>query len=84
MTVAINGIGVAGATLAYWLRQAGHEPVLFEEAPAFRTGGYLIDLWGLGYEIAERMGLIPTLRERCYEMRRMLPFASRAIHTETS
>ncbi len=71
MRVAINGIGVAGSTLAYWLRQFGHEPVLFEKAPAFRTGGYLIDFWGLGYEIAERMGLVPTLRERCYVMERM-------------
>ena len=71
MRVAINGTGVAGPTLAYWLRRYGHEPVLFEKAPALRTGGYLIDFWGLGYEIAERMGLIPTLRERCYEMERM-------------
>jgi len=71
MRVAINGTGVAGPTLAYWLRHFGHEPVLFEKAPSPRTGGYLIDFWGLGYEIAERMGLIPVLRERCYEMERM-------------
>ncbi len=71
MRVAINGIGVGGPTLAYWLRRSGHEPVLFEQAPALRTGGYLIDFWGLGYEIAERMGLFPALRERCYEMERM-------------
>ena len=31
--------------------------VLFEKAPAPRAGGYLIDFWGLGYEIAERMGI---------------------------
>jgi 2-polyprenyl-6-methoxyphenol hydroxylase-like FAD-dependent oxidoreductase len=71
MRVAINGIGVAGPTLAYWLRRSGHEPVLFEKAPALRAGGYLIDFWGLGYEIAERMGIISTLREHCYEMERM-------------
>jgi 2-polyprenyl-6-methoxyphenol hydroxylase-like FAD-dependent oxidoreductase len=71
MRVAINGAGVAGPTLAYWLREYGHQPVLFEKAPAFRTGGYLIDFWGLGYEIAERMGLIPTLRQQCYVMERM-------------
>ncbi|MGE5277629.1 MAG: FAD-binding domain [Acidobacteriota bacterium] len=71
MRVAINGTGVAGPTLAYWLRRAGHEPVLFEKAPAPRTGGYLIDFWGLGYEIAERMGLVPALRERCYLMERL-------------
>jgi 2-polyprenyl-6-methoxyphenol hydroxylase-like FAD-dependent oxidoreductase len=70
MKVAINGIGVAGPTLAYWLRQYGHEPVLFERAPALRTGGYLIDFWGLGYEIAERMGLLAHLLERSYRMER--------------
>src|ERR1044071_3550888 len=71
MKVAINGIGVAGPTLAYWLRQYGHEPVLFEKAPALRTGGYLIDFWGLGYEIAERMGLMARLLECSYRMERM-------------
>ena len=71
MRVAINGMGIAGPTLAYWLRRAGHDPVLFEKAPAPRTGGYLIDFWGLGYEIAERMGIIPTLRERGYEMHQL-------------
>ena len=71
MRVAINGMGIAGPTLAYWLRRSGHDPVLFEKAPAVRTGGYLIDFWGLGYEIAERMGIIPTLRERGYEMKRL-------------
>lgn len=39
LRVAINGIGVAGPTLAYWLRHYGMEPVLFEKAPALRTGG---------------------------------------------
>jgi 2-polyprenyl-6-methoxyphenol hydroxylase-like FAD-dependent oxidoreductase len=71
MRVAINGIGVAGPTLAYWLRESGHEPVLFEKALALRAGGYLIDFWGLGYEIAERMGILPALRERCYVMKRL-------------
>jgi 2-polyprenyl-6-methoxyphenol hydroxylase-like FAD-dependent oxidoreductase len=41
--LAINGTGVAGPTLAYWLQRFGHEPVLFEKAPALRTGGYVID-----------------------------------------
>ena len=71
MRVAINGMGVAGPTLAYWLRRSGHDPLLFEKAPAVRTGGYIIDFWGLGYDIAERMGIIPALRERGYEMKRL-------------
>ena len=71
MRVAINGMGIAGPTLAYWLRRSGHDPVLFEKAPALRSGGYLIDFWGLGYEIAERMGIISTLREHSYQMKRL-------------
>lgn len=71
MKVAINGTGVAGPALAYWLRRLGHEPVLFEKAAALRTGGYLIDFWGLGYTIAERMGILASLRARGYEMQRM-------------
>ncbi|HVV46361.1 MAG TPA: FAD-binding domain [Bryobacteraceae bacterium] len=71
MKIAINGIGVAGPALAYWLKRLGHEPVMFERAPALRTGGYLIDFWGLGYTIAERMGILETLRARSYEMQRM-------------
>ena len=71
MRVAINGMGIAGPTLAYWLRRSGHDPVLFEKAPAVRSGGYLIDFWGLGYEIAERMGIIPTLRKHSYVMKRL-------------
>ncbi|MEO5820591.1 MAG: hypothetical protein ABIT71_08795 [Vicinamibacteraceae bacterium] len=40
----------------------------FERAPTSRTGGYVIDFWGLGFEIAERMGLVPALLARCYRM----------------
>ena len=55
-TVLISGAGIAGPTLAYWLKAAGFEPTLIERRPALRTGGYVIDFWGLGYDIAERMG----------------------------
>ena len=71
MRIAINGTGVAGPTLAYWLRRFGHEPILFEKADSLRTGGYVIDFWGLGFEIAERMGLVPALLERCYRIKRL-------------
>src|SRR5690348_4693696 len=68
MKIAINGAGIAGTTLAYWLRKAGHEVLLIESAPQLRSGGYIIDFWGGGYDIAERMGLIPQLRSLGYEM----------------
>jgi 2-polyprenyl-6-methoxyphenol hydroxylase-like FAD-dependent oxidoreductase len=59
MRIIINGAGIAGPTLAYWLRKAGHEVVLVELAPQLRTGGYVIDFGLVGYDIAETMGLIP-------------------------
>jgi len=31
MRVIINGVGIAGPTLAYWLRKAGHEVLLVGE-----------------------------------------------------
>jgi len=51
MRVIINGVGVAGPTLAYWLRRAGHEVVLVEAAPRLRSGGYVIDFWGVGQAV---------------------------------
>ena len=53
MKVLISGAGIAGPTLAFWLRQYGIAPTLVESATALRTGGYVIDFWGLGYDIAE-------------------------------
>lgn len=69
MQVIVNGIGIAGPTLAYWLRKGGHEVVLVEQAPQLRTGGYVIDFWGVGYDIADRMGLIPRVRELGYQVK---------------
>src|SRR5215831_15908743 len=44
----------------------GFEPVLIEQAAHFRKGGYMIDFWGIGFEVAERMNLIPDLRDIGY------------------
>ena len=55
--VLISGAGIAGPTLAFWLKAAGFEPTLIERAPTLRNGGCVIDFWGLGYDIAEHMGI---------------------------
>ncbi len=68
MRVAISGAGVAGPTLAYWLHRTGHQPTLIERAPRFRTGGYVIDFWGLGYGVADRMGIVPAVRDAGYQV----------------
>src|SRR5262252_10400530 len=67
-TVLISGAGIAGPTLAFWLACAGFRPTLIESAPALRTGGYVIDFWGLGYDIAERMGLTDAIERVGYHM----------------
>jgi len=69
MDVLIVGAGIAGPTLAYWLLRAGHRPTLVERAPEPRRGGYLIDFWGAGFEVAERMGIVRELVRRGYRAR---------------
>ena len=34
----------------------GFRPTLVEHSPQLRRGGYIIDFWGLGYDLVERMG----------------------------
>jgi 2-polyprenyl-6-methoxyphenol hydroxylase-like FAD-dependent oxidoreductase len=69
MRVAICGAGIAGPTLAFWLERNGHEPTLIERAPEPRATGYVIDFWGLGYAIAERMGILPAVKDHGYLVR---------------
>ncbi len=70
-TVLISGAGIAGPTLAFWLRAAGFQPTLVERAADLRNGGYVIDFWGLGYDIAERMGLITEINRAGYHVQEM-------------
>jgi 2-polyprenyl-6-methoxyphenol hydroxylase-like FAD-dependent oxidoreductase len=71
MNVLISGAGIAGPTLAFWLRKYGFAPTLVETAPALRTRGYVIDFWGLGYDIAEKMGLLPDIARIGYHMQEL-------------
>lgn len=59
--VLVSGAGIAGCCLAWWLHRYGYEVTLVEQAARPRDGGYVIDFWGLGYEVAERMGLLDEL-----------------------
>ena len=68
MDVLISGAGIAGPCLAWWLLQDGHRATIVEKAPRFRPGGYVIDFWGKGYDLAERMGLMPRLEQVGYHV----------------
>ncbi|MEU7894030.1 FAD-dependent monooxygenase [Nonomuraea sp. NPDC049152] len=63
MRILISGGGVAGLTLAYWLHHRGFTPVVVERSPEGQVGGYGIDFFGTGYDIAERMGLVQRLEQ---------------------
>jgi 2-polyprenyl-6-methoxyphenol hydroxylase-like FAD-dependent oxidoreductase len=71
MKILISGAGIAGPCLAYWLARHGFTPTLVERAPQLRKGGYLVDFWGAGFDVAERMGLAGKLVELGYRMQEL-------------
>ena len=68
----ISGAGIAGPTLAYWLKRHGFEPTVVEQAPKPREGGYLVDFRGAGIDVAERMGVMEAVRAKQYFPKEML------------
>ncbi|OMC32785.1 hypothetical protein A5742_15665 [Mycolicibacterium fortuitum] len=79
MRIAISGAGVAGAALAHWLHRTGHSPMLIERAPAFRTGGYMIDFWGIGYQVSRKMGIESVIRDAGYDVESVRSLGSDGI-----
>jgi len=59
--ILISGAGIAGLTLAYWLHKFGFRPVVVEKSPVPREGGYMIDFFGVGVEVAEKMGILHNI-----------------------
>ncbi len=62
--ILISGAGISGLTLAYWLKKRGFSPVLIEKRPDLHDRGYMIDFYGSGYDVAEKMGLLEQLQEK--------------------
>jgi len=67
-SVLVCGLGIAGAALTRGLASDGFDVTVVERASALRDDGYMIDLWGVGYDAAERMELLPALRAVGYEI----------------
>jgi 2-polyprenyl-6-methoxyphenol hydroxylase-like FAD-dependent oxidoreductase len=59
--VLISGAGIAGLTLAILLKEQGYQPLVVERDKAVRGEGYMMDFFGSGWDVAERMGLAPQL-----------------------
>jgi len=69
--ILISGAGIAGLTLAYWLHKSGFIPTVVEHYPKLREGGYLIDFFGVGIDVAEKMEIIPDLEKHHIPIREM-------------
>ncbi len=65
-SILISGGGIAGFTAAILLKDAGWEPLVIEREPALPTAGYMMDFFGTGWDVAERMGLIDELQSVRY------------------
>lgn len=61
--ILISGAGIAGFTLAYWLKERGFSPTIIERHPYVRGGGYKVDVRGTALEVAKRMGIYQDLLE---------------------
>lgn len=70
-TALISGAGIAGPATAYWLNAAGWKTTIVESAAQPRRGGYVIDFWGLGYDLAARMGLLGEIDRLGYHVREL-------------
>jgi 2-polyprenyl-6-methoxyphenol hydroxylase-like FAD-dependent oxidoreductase len=68
MKILISGAGITGPSLAFWLQQHGFQPTIVERARRLRTGGYIVDFWGAGFDVADRMGLVPQILRRGYQV----------------
>src|ERR1700738_376637 len=83
--VLISGAGIAGLTLAYWLKKYGFVPTLVEKHPTLRTEGYKLDIRGTAVEVVKRMGLQPAIFEARTEIQKSLFVdSSGKVVTETS
>ncbi|WP_163507429.1 FAD-dependent monooxygenase [Fodinicola acaciae] len=66
MRVVICGAGIAGLAMAQRIHSHGWDVVVVERSPGPREQGYMIDFFGLGYDAAETMGVLPRLQELGY------------------
>ncbi|MED7818588.1 MULTISPECIES: FAD-dependent monooxygenase [unclassified Francisella] len=69
MRIAINGAGVAGLSLAWWLEKYGFEVTVFEKKQKLPTEGYLINCWGSGYDVLKKTGLLNNIKDKVINLK---------------
>jgi 2-polyprenyl-6-methoxyphenol hydroxylase-like FAD-dependent oxidoreductase len=70
--ILIAGGGIAGLTLAFWLERYGHTPIVMERSSRLRNQGYMLDFFGPGYDIAERMEILAEFASIHVDLPRMV------------
>ncbi|MGH3776045.1 MAG: FAD-dependent monooxygenase [Pseudonocardiaceae bacterium] len=68
MKAVICGAGIAGLSLAQRLTTIGADVVVIEKSPGPRSQGYMMDFFGLGYDAAQAMGILPRMQELSYRV----------------
>ena len=72
MRVLISGAGVAGLTLAYWLKRYGFSPTIVERAPILITGGYKVDVRGSALTVLRKMNIYDAITAASTDMQSAL------------
>jgi 2-polyprenyl-6-methoxyphenol hydroxylase-like FAD-dependent oxidoreductase len=66
--VLVSGASVSGLTVSYWLARYGFNVTIVERASHLRPGGQALDVRGPALTVAERMGVLTTLRENATKL----------------
>jgi 2-polyprenyl-6-methoxyphenol hydroxylase-like FAD-dependent oxidoreductase len=69
--VLISGASIAGLSTAYWLTSYGFTVTIVERADHIRPGGQGVDVRGPALEVAERMGILATIRKNSTKLQGM-------------
>lgn len=69
--ILINGAGIAGLSLAHCLQNDGHDVVILEKADGPRSEGYMMDFFGVGFDVAEKLGMLDELEAIHYPIPRL-------------
>jgi 2-polyprenyl-6-methoxyphenol hydroxylase-like FAD-dependent oxidoreductase len=66
--ILINGGGIAGPSLAFWLARHGHGVTIAEQARELRTGGQAVDFRGPALTVLEEMGVLEQVKAGATQM----------------
>lgn len=69
--ILISGASIAGLSTAFWLSKYGFDVSIVERSAHIRPGGQAIDVRGPALEVANRMGILETIRAESTKLKGM-------------